>query len=66
MEGIKQTFAKCKAEKRSALVAYVTAGYPAAEDSVEVMLGMEEGGAGKYFFLSPYLAARHVASRFIT
>lgn len=46
MDGIKQTFAQCKAEKRSALVAYVTAGYPAAEDTVEVMFGMEEGGAG--------------------
>lgn len=47
MEHIKQTFAKCKAENRSALVAYVTAGYPAVEDTENVMLGMEEGGAGE-------------------
>ncbi|KAL1956916.1 hypothetical protein VTO42DRAFT_6663 [Malbranchea cinnamomea] len=45
MEKIKQTFAKCKAEKRSALVAYVTAGYPATEDTVDILLALEEGGA---------------------
>ncbi|KAK2746797.1 tryptophan synthetase [Myotisia sp. PD_48] len=45
MEKIQQTFAKCKQEKRSALVAYVTAGYPEAEDTVDVILGMEDGGA---------------------
>lgn len=47
MEKIKQTFAKCKQEKRSALVAYITAGYPLAEETPDIMLGMEEGGAGK-------------------
>ena len=26
---------------------YVTAGYPTAEETVDVMLGMEAGGAGK-------------------
>lgn len=53
MEKIKQTFAKCKQEKRAALVAYVTAGYPLAEESVDIMLGMETGGAGEFllFFL---------------
>ncbi|KAF3482834.1 tryptophan synthase [Arthroderma uncinatum] len=45
MEQIKQTFAKCKEEKRSALVAYVTAGYPEASETVDIILGMEEGGA---------------------
>ncbi|KAI9832475.1 MAG: tryptophan synthetase [Phylliscum demangeonii] len=45
MEGIKQAFARCKAEERSALVAYVIAGYPNNEDTVDIMLGMEEGGA---------------------
>ncbi|KAI1934277.1 anthranilate synthase / indole-3-glycerol phosphate synthase [Ophidiomyces ophidiicola] len=45
MDGIKQTFAQCKKENRSALVAYVTAGYPHPEESVDIMLGLEEGGA---------------------
>lgn len=46
MEAIKDTFAQCKKEKRSALVTYVTAGYPTAEETVDVLLGMEAGGAG--------------------
>lgn len=46
MEHIKQTFAKCKEQKRAALVAYVTAGYPTAEEAVDIMLGLENGGAG--------------------
>ncbi|PGH08715.1 tryptophan synthase [Helicocarpus griseus UAMH5409] len=44
MEGIKQTFARCKQEKRAALVGYVTAGYPDKDDTVEVALGMQAGG----------------------
>jgi tryptophan synthase len=44
MEGLKTAFARCKAEKRSALVTYVTAGFPEVEDTVEIMLGMQEGG----------------------
>lgn len=46
MEAIKQTFAKAKQAKRAALVAYVTAGFPTAEETVDIMLGMENGGAG--------------------
>ena len=46
MEGIKRTFIRCKEEKRPALVTYVTAGYPTAEETVNVLLGMEAGGAG--------------------
>ncbi|KAL8736509.1 MAG: hypothetical protein Q9166_000301 [cf. Caloplaca sp. 2 TL-2023] len=45
MEAIKTTFAQCKEEQRSALVTYVTAGYPTAEETVDIMLGMEAGGA---------------------
>ncbi|SLM37222.1 tryptophan synthase [Lasallia pustulata] len=45
MEGIKRTFAQCKKEKRPALVTYMTAGYPTAEETVDVLLGMEAGGA---------------------
>ena len=46
MEALKATFAQCKKEKRSALVTYVTAGYPTAEETTDIMLGMEAGGAG--------------------
>ncbi|KAF7523800.1 hypothetical protein PCG10_006327 [Penicillium crustosum] len=45
MEAIKQTFAKCKAQKRAALVAYITAGYPTVEEAVDILLGLENGGA---------------------
>ncbi|KAI9848971.1 MAG: tryptophan synthetase [Sclerophora amabilis] len=45
MENIKSTFAQCKKEQRSALVTYVTAGFPKPEETVEIMLGMEAGGA---------------------
>ncbi|KAH8699220.1 bifunctional tryptophan synthase [Talaromyces proteolyticus] len=45
MEVIKETFAKCKAEKRSALVTYVTAGYPTVDETVDILLGLENGGA---------------------
>lgn len=45
MDLIKQTFAKCKQEKRAALVAYVTAGFPRLGDTVDILLGLENGGA---------------------
>ncbi|KAI1371737.1 tryptophan synthetase [Hypoxylon crocopeplum] len=45
MEALKQTFKRCKAEKRVALVTYVTAGYPKSEDTPGVLLGMQKGGA---------------------
>ena len=47
MEAIRNTFAQCKKEGRTALVTYVTAGYPTAEETVEILLGMEAGGAGE-------------------
>ncbi|ESZ97369.1 tryptophan synthetase [Sclerotinia borealis F-4128] len=45
MEHLKNTFAQCKKEGRSALVTYITAGFPLPEDTVDIMLGMEAGGA---------------------
>ncbi|KAF9878459.1 tryptophan synthase [Colletotrichum karsti] len=45
MEGLRQTFQRCKAEGRSALVTYVTAGYPSPQDTPGVLLAMEKGGA---------------------
>ncbi|CAK7264361.1 anthranilate synthase / indole-3-glycerol phosphate synthase [Sporothrix epigloea] len=44
MEVIRETFRRCKAENRPALVTYVTAGYPRPEDTAEVLLAMERGG----------------------
>jgi tryptophan synthase len=54
MEQIKATFAQCKKEKRAALVTYVTAGYPTADETPDIMLGMQAGGAGtvRAFFLT--------------
>ena len=46
MDSIKRAFAQCKEEKRPALVTYVTAGYPTPDDTIDVLLGMEAGGAG--------------------
>ncbi|XXG98010.1 hypothetical protein Hte_004326 [Hypoxylon texense] len=45
MEGLKQTFKRCKAENRAALVTYVTAGYPKPEDTPDILVGMQKGGA---------------------
>ena len=45
MESITKTFAKCRAEERPALVTYVTAGYRTKDETPEIMLGMEAGGA---------------------
>lgn len=47
MEHIRSTFAKCKAEKRAALISYITAGYPSVDETVDVLLGLENGGAGR-------------------
>lgn len=46
MDHIKATFARAKEEKRAALVAYITAGYPSVEEAVDILLGLENGGAG--------------------
>ncbi|KAI9716748.1 MAG: tryptophan synthetase [Chrysothrix sp. TS-e1954] len=45
MEGIKKTFARCKRDNRSALVTYITAGYPTIKETPDIMLGLEAGGA---------------------
>lgn len=45
MEHIKRTFAQAKKENRPALVTYVTAGFPTPEETPDIMLAMEAGGA---------------------
>lgn len=47
MQAIKATFAQCKKENRSALVGYFTSGYPTAEETVDIMLGLQAGGVGE-------------------
>jgi tryptophan synthase alpha chain len=42
---IARRFAELRARKRRALVPYITAGYPDAERTVELMRGLEEAGA---------------------
>ncbi|KAG7195209.1 tryptophan synthetase [Scheffersomyces spartinae] len=41
---LKETFAKCKKEGRSALVNFITAGYPTIEDTVPILKGMQDAG----------------------
>ncbi|KAL2019771.1 hypothetical protein VTK56DRAFT_9215 [Thermocarpiscus australiensis] len=45
MEAIKQAFQRCKARNRAALVTYVTAGFPKPEQTPDILLAMENGGA---------------------
>ncbi|KAM4059285.1 tryptophan synthase alpha chain domain-containing protein [Hirsutella rhossiliensis] len=45
MEAIKETFKRCKAQNRAALVTYVTAGFPRPEETPSILLAMEEGGS---------------------
>ncbi|KAI9011257.1 tryptophan synthase beta subunit-like PLP-dependent enzyme [Gaertneriomyces semiglobifer] len=42
---LRKAFVKAKEEGRPAFVTYVTAGYPDATDTVDVMLALQEGGA---------------------
>ncbi|KAI0803696.1 tryptophan synthetase [Xylaria sp. FL0064] len=45
MDHLRQTFKRCKAENRAALVTYVTAGFPRPELMPDILLGMQKGGA---------------------
>ncbi|KAI0182626.1 tryptophan synthetase [Xylaria flabelliformis] len=45
MEPLRQTFKRCKAENRAALVTYVTAGFPKPELMPGILLAMQKGGA---------------------
>ncbi|KIP06035.1 hypothetical protein PHLGIDRAFT_107440 [Phlebiopsis gigantea 11061_1 CR5-6] len=45
MEALKNVFEKKRQEKQPALVTFVTAGYPRVEDTVPIMLAMQEGGS---------------------
>ncbi|KAJ6026399.1 tryptophan synthase [Penicillium canescens] len=45
MEHIKQSFARAWHQNRAALGAYVTAGYPTVEETPDILLSLESGGA---------------------
>jgi len=53
MDGLKAAFAKAKSENRAALVGYFTSGYPTAEETADVMLGMQAGGVGMLRIIIP-------------
>lgn len=52
MDQLKKTFARCAQEGRPALVTYVTAGFPTAAETPDIMLAMQAGGAGRQYFLA--------------
>ncbi|KAG6009816.1 anthranilate synthase / indole-3-glycerol phosphate synthase [Claviceps maximensis] len=45
MDRLKQTFQQCQAQKRTALVTYVTAGFPTPQETPDILLAMEKGGS---------------------
>ena len=45
VDRVLQSFAECKAAGRTAFIPYVTAGFPKLDSTVDVLLGMERGGA---------------------
>ena len=54
MENIKKSFTRCAAEKRPALVTYVTAGFPTQEATVDILLGLQRGHADVIELGIPY------------
>ncbi|OLL22156.1 Tryptophan synthase [Neolecta irregularis DAH-3] len=44
-DAIRSTFAKCKAEGRTALVTFVTAGFPSPAETLDIVEAMEAGGS---------------------
>lgn len=42
---LQETFSRCREQGRTALIPYLTAGYPSADESLELMMGLVEAGA---------------------
>lgn len=42
---IRETFKRCKAEKRAAMVTFLTCGFPSIEETVPLMLALQKGGS---------------------
>lgn len=49
MDHIKHCFLRAREESRPLLVTYVTAGLPSIEETPDIMLGLQAGGAGESF-----------------
>ncbi|KAL3766827.1 hypothetical protein ACHAW5_005242 [Stephanodiscus triporus] len=51
---IEEAFAACKERNEAAFITFVTAGFPAKEDTPAILLGMQEGGASIIELGIPY------------
>lgn len=45
MEELKKTFIDNKANNKTTFVSYVTCGYPTLDDTIPLLLALQEGGA---------------------
>lgn len=48
MEALNRTFQVCIQESRAAFITYVTAGYPTAASTPDILFAMQAGGTGKF------------------
>ncbi|CAG8625745.1 949_t:CDS:10, partial [Dentiscutata heterogama] len=53
-DALKRVFQQAKEKKRPVFVAFLTAGYPDPEETVDILLGLEEGGADIIEFGIPF------------
>lgn len=45
MEHVQHVFEACKKNKRGVFVAFITCGYPKRENTVDILLALQSGGA---------------------
>lgn len=62
MEQIKQTFVKAREQNRAALVPYITAGYPTAKETPDILLRLESSGAGVSIYMYPMAQSRMISN----
>lgn len=48
MKLVAAAFKASQAQSRAALITHLTAGYPSVDETPEIMLAMQAGGAGTY------------------
>ncbi|CAG8448783.1 12852_t:CDS:10 [Dentiscutata erythropus] len=53
-DALKRVFQQAKEKRRPVFVAFLTAGYPDPEETVDILLGLEEGGADIIEFGIPF------------
>ena len=61
---IKKTMADGRAMMQAALVTYVTAGYPTEHETVDILLGMQAGGAGMFLVYINCLQMSNYTARY--